>query len=51
LPFGRGRFWGNERVCGLQAYACLNCGLVKLYTDDVTALREATSQHPEWFRW
>jgi hypothetical protein len=29
----------------------LNCGLVKLYTDDVAALREATSKHPEWFRW
>jgi hypothetical protein len=51
VPRGRLVLIGSGRVSGVQAYACLNCGFVKLYTEDVDDLRRAAAEHPEWFRW
>jgi hypothetical protein len=42
---------GGKPLTRLHALACLQCGLVKLYTQDLEAVRRATAAHPERFWW
>jgi hypothetical protein len=50
-PPKRRLWWRRDALARLVAYVCLSCGCTKLYADDLTTLRQATQQHPEWFTW